>query len=295
MGQPARLHDISRSAQAHPGRRIGHPGFFEWVRVSDLRINRAYQRGVNQHRVADLAANWDDDSFGILLISRTDNGDYVLDGQHRIAALLAMGLEDHEAPAFVMTDLTVQQEADIFWRINKTRLQPGSADTYRARLVAGEEVATGMSEIIRERGVTVMYYPAALKPNEVYAIAAMERIYLGGDLDWVLGVIREGWPNQPSALRQDRLLGVWRFRQVFRGLLDDNYPEGQARRAHLIRQMHEFPPSVIVDKAIEFKTTLHSRPSNAFARALHFYFNYKIKTSPVKLPIWPSNQGGDRE
>lgn len=286
---------VSRKLQALPstrGRvstnlRVGHEGTLEWLPVSRLHVNRAYQRAVNQTRVHELAKTWDDSAFGILLVARTDNGDYLLDGQHRKEALIALGLEGHEAPCFVMHDLTLQEQADVFWRINKTRLQPGSADTFRARLVAGEQNAIGLNEAATKHGVTIMYHPAALGPNELFAIAAAERIFEAGDLDWVFGTIRLGWHDVPSALRQDRILGMWRFYQVFRQEFSGNTELANARYQHLLQRMEEFSPTAVVEKAIEFKQTLHSRPSNAFARALHYYFNYRIKTSNVRLHTWP--------
>lgn len=274
--------------------RVGHPGFLEWIPVQDLLIDTTYQRNLNRRRVAELVAEWDDNAFGVLLVSRRFEGPFLIDGQHRREAVLAQGLAGSEVPCFVMVDLSPVQEADIWWRMNKRRLQPGSVDTFKARLAANETVAVSMNALCEKNNVTVMYYPTYLGPNEVYAIGALERIYLGGDLDWVLRTIREGWPQQPAALRQDRLLGVWRFYQVFRKYFQENTYEGTAHRDHLISKMREFPPAVIADKAMEYKTTLHSRPSTAFARALHFYNNFKLKTSDNKLPSWPTTKTGER-
>lgn len=286
---------VSRKLQALPSNRgrspvdlrIGREGTLEWLRVSDLRVNRKYQRAVNVNRARELAQHWDDAAFGILLVARTDIGDFLLDGQHRKEALIYLGLENYEAPCYVIEGLSLEEQADMFWKINKARLQPGSADTFRARLVAGEPSAIGLNEAATKHGVTIMYHPAYLGPTELFAIAAAERIYESGDLDWVFGTIRLGWPDVPSALRQDRILGMWRFYQVFRQEFSGNTELADERYRHLLSRMEEFPPNAIIQKAIEYKQTLHSRPSNAFARALHYYFNYRIKTSNVRLHTWP--------
>lgn len=288
---------------ARNGKRVteytGHQGELHFLPANSLLIDRTYQRGLNEARVVDLIEDFDDDAFGILLVSSRHTGHYIMDGQHRQRAVVQMGKGTSLIPCYVMTGLSVQQEADIFWRLNKVRLQPGSADTFRARLVAGEPVAIGLQSAMNRHGVQIMYHPAQLKPNEIYAISAAERIFRAGDLDWVLGVLREGWADVPSALRQDRLLGMARFYDVWRGLFSDQYPEGVNRRTHLIGRMRDFTPSVIVDKAIEYRATLHSRPATAFARGLHFYFNYRLQNNPVRLPAWPvqgpSNHGTNAE
>lgn len=270
---------------------IGRRGELLEIPAAQLIVDHTYQRAVNRKRVHELIGAWDENAFGVLYVSRriygTDERFYLIDGQHRQEAVLAMGLNDAILPSFVVSGLTIEEEADIYWRQNKVRLQPGSADTFKARLRAGEPVAVGLDRSAKDYGVEIMYYPAHLSPSQCFAIAALESVYKSGNLDWVLKVIRDGWPNQNAALKQDRILGTNRLYDVWRGWFASP-ADGATRTNFLIEVMQEHGPDEVVQKAMEFRLTLHSRPATAFARALHFFYNKHITSANVrhKLPNW---------
>jgi hypothetical protein len=267
---------------------IGRVGRLEWIRANEFHIDPTYQRPVNERRVNELVANWDGNAFGVLYVSLRNAIHYLIDGQHRQRAVIAMGRPTALLPSFVIEGLTVDLEADIFWRQNKTRLQPGSADTYRARIAANEPIALGVKEMCERFGVEILMHPQPLGPAQLFALAAAEEVYRAGDLEWVLRTLRSGWPNQPGALRQNRLLGMNRFYGTFRNQFDPNKDDLAGERyRHLIERMQAHGPNEVDERAIEYKVSLHSRPSTAFARALHAAYNAHIKTNPVKLPPWP--------
>lgn len=281
---------VAQLVVAAPSRKatiVGREGTLEFLKAHDLQVDRRYQRAVNHERVQILVDEWDDDAFGILLVSRRGpEADYVLDGQHRKEGVIQLGRGDDEVPCYVMSGFTLQEEADVFWRINKRRLQPSHPDTFRARLTAEEPVAMEIMALFDKHFIQPKWYPAYLMPNEIYAFGAVEYLYELGDLDWVLGALREGWPRMESALRSDRLLGMGRFYSQWRDYFDQRSDLAGARYVHLIDRMRENPPSVVAEKANAYRMTIHSRPHTSWARAMHEVYNAHLRTNPARLPDW---------
>ena len=256
---------------------LGHRGTLEFLKVRELLVDKDYQRIVHNKRVDQIVANYDADVFGVLYCNRRDSGHtYIIDGQHRWEALRRMHLDDAEAPSYVVTGLTKDDEARVFWKINQYRLHPGSLDTFRARLQAGEKVATDIQKIAWDLGIHLMAYPAPMGPTDVMAYGTIERIYEMGILTDVITAIREGWVYENGAFRAAFMMGTARFIQGFYGLLDDDMLRG-VMAAH--------PPRAVESRALFYKTTLSSAPAIAFARSLHYFYNEHAPPD-LKLPEW---------
>ena len=146
------------------------------VRVGDVRADHAYQRDLDERRIRRMAERWDDAMSGVVVVSERDDGLYVIDGQHRIAAQVAMGQADKMIAVDVRRGLTLQQEADLFYRLNGPNGQCAvkAYFKYRARLVAEEPVAVEINSILRSLSLRAV--PGACKMG-VAAVTTCENIH----------------------------------------------------------------------------------------------------------------------
>lgn len=277
---------IASSTDTTP-RMVGHNGSLEWLRAGSIHIDREYQRYINKNRVDAIAANYDPDVFGVLICSRRVDGNvFDLDGQHRLEAAMIRFGQDALVPCFVMNGLDQQQEASIFWKLNRHRLQPSSADTFRARLAANEPIATAIATVAHEYDVEIQLYPQPLGPNQVGAFSALESIYRDGLLPSVFDVLRSAWPNEPGALRAHFMLGLQTFfRQFYREFFADE-KNGHERMERLVSSLSTVTPRDIERRAATYREGLSVRTSTAVARAIYWHYSFKIKSARIRLPTW---------
>lgn len=173
----------------------------EWLKVSDLRVDHAYQRELNKWRVEDITQTFDPDLLGVLLVSKRSTGTYfLLDGQTRHAALIAMGWEDQRVPCLVYAGLTRKDEARIFVGANVTAVKPNPTAIFKGKLAAGDPATTEVYNIARKYG-----YLSTLKDFKSGALtspSALMRIHTKGGadlLDEVLAVTSSAWPGKHVA------------------------------------------------------------------------------------------------
>lgn len=168
---------------AGEARRAGPSGTapdLEWVPVSALVINEAYQRpieGRGWRTIRRIAENFDWGRFSPLLVSRIEGGAFaVIDGQHRSHAAAICGIE--AVPALVV-DLTEQEQAAAFSWVNGTVTQLTQHQIYRAALAALEPWALQCEAAVKRAGCRLMTANASAKDKqggEVYCIKLIRDI-----------------------------------------------------------------------------------------------------------------------
>jgi len=191
----------------------------KWLPISALNGDPAYQRPLNEKRAQDIADNFDPHAFGFFTVSKREDGTFwLIDGQHRKAALLLMGWkESQQAECKVFTGLSRQEEAALFFEINDY-LNLGYLDRFRARVESGQQCAVAIDHIIRNAGYTVSKLTG---PGNLSAVQACEFVYTGrgtrtsgrdhaGVLKATLEVIRAAWGLNPDGVRGPIIQGIGR-------------------------------------------------------------------------------------
>lgn len=167
------------------------------VEIEHLRIDPAYQRDYKSKRAEAIGRSWNDDQAQVITVSKRDDGKlYVIDGQHRTHGARIAGKSHLDAE--VHEGLTVEQEAELFDRLNTGRSFVNALERFRARLVYGEPEATEINKIVQEFGGAVAEKIGRKNSNDmsVRSIAALERIYNAGGPDLlreILALIRDAW------------------------------------------------------------------------------------------------------
>jgi ParB-like nuclease domain len=196
----------------------------EEVRLSFLRTDSRYQRPLSPVLVRRISTSFNSAKMGLIIVSKRDDGFYyILDGQHRVAALRALNHTD--APCYVYTDLTPKQEADIFETMNRVRRRATTRDSFRARYFMGDPTVIGIQTIANESGI-LLGKSASNTTQHASTTAAyktLEDIYTTdvangfgpAALRETLKVIRESWPDEGEALKGPFIIGVAVFLAAF--------------------------------------------------------------------------------
>ena len=171
----------------------------DWLLVSDLKVDHAYQRALKSHRVKEIVAAFDPDLLGVLLVSQRSNGScFLLDGQTRHAALLEMGWDDQRVPCLVYTGLSRKDEARIFVGANVTAIKPSPTAIFKGKLAAGDPGTVAIYDIARSFGY-LENLRGDFKDGMITSPTALQAIFLFGGPDLLthtLAVCSAAWPKQ---------------------------------------------------------------------------------------------------
>jgi len=157
--------------------------------VNDARV----QRGLDHTRVASIVRNYNQDAIGVLTLSARDSGAFsIIDGQHRYHAMKEMGLaEDWKQTSRVFYGLSMAQEAELFRLLNNTK-KPTALDLFRVRVIEGDEVAIGITDMLARHGWVVSQQ---LQSGHLRAIATLEKLWRRDPLaaELVITVLSHTW------------------------------------------------------------------------------------------------------
>lgn len=179
-----------------------------WLHVKVLRTDPTYQRPIDQQRVRRMGREFDPDALGTIEVSRRPDGQYfIIDGQHRIAALFEIGWADQKVPCLVHYNLSIKEEAKIF-RLRNNAVKPNSFSMFRAELAEGGAEAADIDKTVRRCGLEVAV--GGSKGN-VQAVSALRKVYnnTGGlVLERTLRCITTAWGRDSSNFQADLLVSI---------------------------------------------------------------------------------------
>jgi hypothetical protein len=158
-----------------------------------ITIDRDYQRDLRGSWVRRLASDFDPDKFGALEVSRRIDGTLVvLNGQHRLAAVEALGWTEQTVPCLVYENLSPSEEASVFVGLN-LHLRLTGIDNYRAALHAEEPWATTIHKIIEVLGGWKIAGGGGT--GTIQAVAALRYAYDFDALAKVADICGRAWPE----------------------------------------------------------------------------------------------------
>lgn len=163
------------------------------VRVGD------YQRGASRERINKLAAGWDADKVGVIVVAPRGSSYVVLDGQHRVAAAHRRG--DVDSLPCLVVHCDEDTEAKLWVALNAERAAPSSYAKFRAKLLAGDAVAMQVSELLRQHGYMATSH--GNRKNCVTAVGALESVarkHGSRMVDQILGISRAAFDGAESSV-----------------------------------------------------------------------------------------------
>lgn len=180
----------------------------EHIAVAELSVDPTVQRDLIGARVKQLRKNLDLRGIGTLTVSRRDDGSsVVLDGQHRVAALLAEGMNDHKVRCEVHHGLDRASEARLFRLLNNTR-KASAFDDFIKGVMAGDPECTRINAIVQEHGLKITQ--TGQGQGEIAAVTRLRHLYRTspGSLAKTLGVIVGAWGTTPDGLDGVLIAGI---------------------------------------------------------------------------------------
>lgn len=160
--------------------------------ISLMRVSPLAQRELNKARVDHLAAHFDIEQLGILTVSRRDSVFWLIDGQHRKAALDAIGYGDQQAECEVYEGLTEADEAEMFLLRNDT-LNVTAYAKFKVGVHAGRAEECAIDAIVRSLGLRVSQGSAI---GAVSAVGTLRTVYQRDGADCLrraLAILRDAY------------------------------------------------------------------------------------------------------
>jgi hypothetical protein len=241
-----------------------------------MKVSPKAQREFKEIHAAEIAADIDLEAIGYPVVNKRDGNFYIVDGQHRIAALKMIGWGDQQIMCEVYEGLSEKDEAELFLRRDKRRAVQ-AFDRFRIGVVAEREVETDIDRIIRSQGLRISDDYSTLS---IACVGALYKTYRNGG-PVVLGrsvrLLRDGFPDDGAAFRRELVEGAGLVCQRYNGDLDD-----EALKAKLAN-LRGGAMSVL-NKAARIKAATGETLSQCTAAALVEVANQG--KGGKKLPTW---------
>lgn len=199
----------------------------QFIALGLFNVDNSYQRRLQPGHVKKIVREFDPVYLGLPDVSEREDGTFwVMDGQNRLAAcrlFLGEGWEKQHVECLVYSGMSLEDEAEFFEKRNMTKqLTPWAK--FKARLTAGEHIATEIVRIATEAGFTVA------ENHGLRCVAALEWVYTGvrshnaadgpKNLARTLGVLAKAWGTQEPFPNGDIVYGVGMFLERYNGEID---------------------------------------------------------------------------
>lgn len=161
----------------------------EYIELGKMCVSELAQRQEKTYRVDKLVNDFDPDRLGHPVVNLRDNRYWIMDGQHRIAALKRWngpGWENIHIECQVFTGLSEAQEAELFLRLNNV-LGVRLIDKFKKAVVAQRTLECGIEATLASEKLTVS---ESGSPGSIKAVAALLKVTQRADLKTLAKTLR---------------------------------------------------------------------------------------------------------
>lgn len=181
--------------------RVERVASLKWVPITLMAVNPLAQRELNQARVDRIAASFDVEQIGTPTVNKRDGKFFIIDGHHRIKAMMEIGWGDQQVQCWTYEGLSEQEEAERFLKLNDV-LAVSAFARFRVGVQAGRTMECDIDRIVRANGCVVTQDQIE---GAVAAVGTLCRIYQRGGakvLGRTLRIIRDayGTPGLDAAV-----------------------------------------------------------------------------------------------
>ena len=193
----------------------------ELVRIPLLIVDHTYQRPADWFFIRKTAASFDERLVGTIDVAQRSRGSAyaILDGQQRFEAMRLVGKTT--VWCSVYQGLDHQAEARFFLHKNQDKKAIHPFYTFRARLTAGDEIATKIDKLTKKIGYRISITNSVHNDDNISAIAALEETYKrrtphGADaLTPTLELLRQATYGRRSGQHSNLIRGLGRFFSLY--------------------------------------------------------------------------------
>jgi len=173
-------------------KRVQREAVLEWVPIELMQVSPLAQRDLNQARVDRLAADFDLEQLGTPTVNFRDGHWFVIDGQHRVSALVQIGYGDQQIQCWAYRGLTDTEEAEKFLKLNDI-LTVNAFAKFKVSVQAGREEECAIDNVVRSAGLRISQDRSQ---GAISAVNTLLRVYRRGgpeNLARTLCVIRDAY------------------------------------------------------------------------------------------------------
>lgn len=146
--------------------------------AASLFMDERVQRAIRPQHLKSIAAKLDLDAVGVVIVSRRPDGKLaVLDGQHRIRALIDAGMGEWPVTCKVFDGLEIPDEAGLFRRYNTTSKTTSYEDLVKA-ITEGDPEAIAIDKIAQRNGLKISDQTG---PATIACASALRKVYRSGE------------------------------------------------------------------------------------------------------------------
>lgn len=253
-----------------------NPGVDRTLPTSRLTSGLPYQRPVDEKEVDRLVREWDDRLLEPLTVSFRDGRFNVVDGQHRIAAMVKKnGGREVMVPCKVYSGLSYEEEAALCYKLDKAKRRLSLSQSTNALVESGMDAeATEIRRLIEEAGFRWALGKKSGREHEIVATRAVINAYrlLGGDaFSRMLALLEQTWHGEPHSLNAVVLSGLALFLKTYDTELNDRI---------FIKRLSAVDPDEIIRRGrLDFSTN-----STALRYARVFLEKYNGQRGGRRLP-----------
>lgn len=203
--------------------KIKQPSTRKWIALGDIQVSERAQREFREYRVNSLVANFDPALIGHPSVSFRGGHYFNVDGQHRVAALIAWlgeGWQSQTIECNVYEGLSEAQEADLFLSLNDT-LHVGIHDKFSVAVVAGRKVECEVKRTVESEGLVIA---RGKTPGSISAVGTLLKIFKrsnSANLARTLRIARDAYGD--AGMDSYTLDGLAHLCQRYNGALKEAY------------------------------------------------------------------------
>lgn len=197
------------------------------VELATVKFDRSYQRDKKKHSEA-IARRFNPSAVGSPLLGRRGDGSmYCIDGQQRIEAMKSIGITHWTCDVIESAGPTF--EAQVFFTVNKGRVEVNALDTFKAALTSGDRHAMTVVRVANECGLKVPLYGLKSPDKEKGTFLACYHSAYGAVKTYgeepfkrALSLIVLTWPLCQRMLQGNVILGLTHLIHKFGDKIDDD-------------------------------------------------------------------------
>lgn len=247
---------------------------FQSLPVKDL-LKADYNRPINPQRVKKIVNEYDEAQIGALRVNKRNGKFYVVDGQHRLEALKALGIRD--VMCEISFGLTYQEEAYLYVKLDKERHNLNWRDTVIGLIKSGDKKWISIKNVVEGCGLKLCLEGGRGK-DKIAAFREVAVIYdqLGDSgLRRICNLLKKTYDGSKESLDGRIFAGMRVFVSNAGKFFED---------VEFINKMKSCTPLEIILEARR-----NSRADNiakAYGKAILYYYNYGRRSKKIPDDIF---------
>jgi hypothetical protein len=247
-------------------------------------VKAGYNRGISRSHVNEIKNDFHEDMVQPAIVSLREGKYYIIDHQHQSQAIYERNGSDPSTliRCKVLTGLTYEQEADLYYRLNTSSKPLKFADKMIGLIEAKDPKALEFRDTVESCGFII----GGDYSNSLRALKAACSIFNrdGGKdtLAEILSLVNACWPNNRNSAKAEIISGIDMFIR-FHG--------NEYRRNTFVKNLSRQDPRTIVSKGVTYYKQMDSKAyTKQYCIYTQLFHCYNANLKRHRLVIVPVTQ-----